>query len=622
MDARVLFVAPFRELAERAALVARERFAAEAEWIRVADGDLTGAVDVARRAAADGVDVVVSRGGTADLIARSVDVPVVHIQVTAMDILHALMENGAYPDKVGIVGFENMLYDCEMLEKLLRIELRAIVIEGERDAAEKIAAAARSGVKLIVGDAVSTKLARRYGLQGEFIRSGKAAIQRALGEALRIARIRRAEQEKAALLRQVVHASAEGIVAVDGADRVTLLNPAAERIFRAARAAVADKPLAEALPGLSRLTGDAPELRRVGGKDYAVKCGVIRVKDELLGRVYTLQNVTQVQQLERSIRKKLHEKGLVARYRLEQIVGVSAACQAMKRKAEKYARTQSTVLVTGESGTGKEVLVQGIHNASARADGPFVAVNCAALPENLLESELFGYADGAFTGARKGGRQGLFELAHGGTIFLDEIGEMPLTLQSRLLRVLQERVVMRVGGDSVIPVDVRVVAATNQNLARMVEEKMFRQDLYYRVNILRVHMPTLSERAEDIPPLARHFVKAMQSVNPRVRAIDAAACAYLRSCRWPGNIRQLVNTVERAMLLSTGEAITRDDAAEAYGEDGEDALPPRSSAATDNLAALERETLRRVLEEENFNYSRAAARLGIHRTTLWRRLKR
>lgn len=228
----------------------------------------------------------------------------------------------------------------------------------------------------------------------------------------------------------------------------------------------------------------------------------------------------------------------------------------------------------------------------------------------------------------------MFELAHGGTLFLDEIGEMPLSLQSRILRVLQEREVMPLGGESIIPVDVRVIAATNQNLAQMVKDGTFRSDLYYRLNILRIHMPTLAERREDIPLLAECMVKNMQEINPQIKAISREAKVFLQNRNWQGNIRQFVNLMERIMLLADGSIITKDDVIAAYEDDKEDldiSIAPevereeRKIYVRDNkknLAEMEKDLLAEVLVEENYNYSKAAKRLGIHRTTLWRKLKK
>jgi len=627
MEARILFVAPFASLATLAEEVVAERFVSSAHLIKIVKGDLQECIAIVKQAVEDGVEVIVSRGGTATLIKKNVNIPTVHIQVTVMDVLRALRQSGEYPEKIGIAGFENVIYGCEDLATLLGITFVEIPLKNADEAPEKIAAAAQNGVKLIIGDAISTKLAARIGVQGVLIQSGKEAIYKAINEAELIAKIRREEQEKSELLRTVIDTSIEGIIATDIDGKITILNPMAERIFQVSHLEAIGNQLQTVIPQfLLPKHGDHIEkmadVQRIGDKTLTIKYSEIKIKDENIGIIYNFQNVSQLQQLEQNVRKKLHTKGLVARIIMSDIVGSSPVCYALKRKATKYALTQSTILITGESGTGKEMLVQSIHNVSTRANGPFVAVNCAALPENLLESELFGYEEGAFTGAKKGGRQGLFELAHGGTLFLDEMGEMPLSLQSRLLRVLQEKAVMHLGGDTVIPVDVRIVAATNQNLGKLIAENKFRQDLYYRLNILRIHMPTLSDRIEDIPLLAKEMIKKMNHSNEKVKGINLEARDYLKQRDWPGNIRQLANTMERAMLLSNGPTITKQDIMEAYDEEGESIGEETAEkhTGTDSLAMVEHNTLLRVLLEEDYNYSRAAARLGIHRTTLWRKL--
>ena len=264
------------------------------------------------------------------------------------------------------------------------------------------------------------------------------------------------------------------------------------------------------------------------------------------------------------------------------------------------------------------MFAQGIHNLSIRRNGPFVAVNCAAVPENLLESELFGYEEGAFTGAKKGGKAGLFEMAHQGTLFLDEIGEMPLVLQSRLLRVLQEREVMRIGGDRIIPVDVRIVAATNQNLSELAAVRKFRPDLYYRLDILRLTVPPLRERAEDVGLLADHFLRKFSAQNWRRLGFTEKALQLLKEYSWPGNVRQLANVVERTALLAESAVIDEQGLLEAFPDIRAEVAAPSGVRLED----VERRTIEQVLWEEAGNYSRAAKRLGINRTTLWRKLRK
>ncbi len=270
------------------------------------------------------------------------------------------------------------------------------------------------------------------------------------------------------------------------------------------------------------------------------------------GAYINIQEITYIRQLEQNLSKKLRQKGQIARYELEDIITSSDRMIKCKSFSKKIAKTELTVLITGESGTGKELLAQSIHNASDRKKQPFIAINCAAMPENLLESELFGYESGAFTGANKEGKRGLFEQANHGTIFLDEIGDMPLHLQTKILRVLQERQVMRIGGESVIDIDVRVVAATNKCLAELISEGKFRDDLYYRLNVLPIRIPSLRERKEDIILLLKHFMKRNLEIGSCVEEI-------LQNYNWNGNIRELKNVALYIDTLCEGEYVALND---------------------------------------------------------------
>ncbi|WP_196607486.1 sigma-54-dependent Fis family transcriptional regulator [Pectinatus frisingensis] len=625
MQAQILFVAPLSDLAELAVTVIEEKFPQKKKLFHVVKADLQEAETLVKNAEDNGIEVIVSRGGTASLIEKKVELPIVYIQVTVTDILQALLKVGKYPENIAVAGFGNMIYGCDELGKILHINFTEILLNNLNEASPKIAAAVSNGVELVVGDAISAKMASKYGIKSTFIQSGKESIYRALQTAVLIASIRREEQRKTEQLRSVVDESHDGIIAVDQNWHVSILNPIAEKIFKLSHFDVKGKNFGEFFPELSAAHSDEKDnLIKINEKQYAVRKAAICVRGNNQGYIYNLQNISEVQKLERSIRKKLSVKGLVAKYDIDDIIGKSKACLNMKRKAAKYALTQSTILITGESGTGKEMLVQSIHNLSVRAKGPFVAINCAALPENLLESELFGYVEGAFTGARRGGRQGMFELAHGGTLFLDEIGEMPLPLQSRILRVLQEREVMPLGGEAIVPVDVRIIAATNKNLAAMVAAGTFRNDLYYRINILRIHTPSLRERVEDIPLLAKYFLNSMHDKNPRIIGISEEAVKYLVQCDWPGNIRQFANMMERILLLTTGNMITTDDVVDACEDDSRmsDEFSESKKKKNENLLQIENDMLKEVLKEENFNYTKAAKRLGIHRTTLYRRLRK
>ena len=303
--------------------------------------------------------------------------------------------------------------------------------------------------------------------------------------------------------------------------------------------------------------------------------------------------------------------------RFEEIVGQSRALKAILKQVETVAPTDSTVLILGETGTGKELLARAIHDLSSRRQGAFVKLNCAAIPTGLLESEMFGHEKGAFTGAIAQ-RIGRFELAHRGTMFLDEVGEIPLELQTKLLRVLQEREFERLGSSRTIRTDARLVAATNRDLPAMVEERRFRADLYYRLNVFPISAPPLRERREDIPLLARYFVQQnARRMNKRITSIPAATMQALARYRWPGNIRELQNFVERAVILSPGPKL--------LAPVSELARPSALHGPVATLAEAERDAIQRALREAGGKVAGergAAARLGMKRTTLQAKMRK
>ena len=320
------------------------------------------------------------------------------------------------------------------------------------------------------------------------------------------------------------------------------------------------------------------------------------------------------------------------RFGFANIIGKNARMQEIYRLIEKVAPTPASVLITGESGTGKELVARAIHVNSPREKGPFISVNCAALPETLLESELFGHERGAFTGATAL-RKGRFELADSGTLFLDEIGDIPLPLQSKLLRVLQERSFERVGGDRSINVDVRIITATNRDLKNEVDEGRFREDLYYRLNVLHIHMPPLRERADDIPMLTEHFINKFAKMlsKPDLR-ISGEALRYLVGLPWAGNVRELENTIERAAILCSNDVIKPEDVHPDMVSEKEETcwspdvdlekFLPANLPLPDVLSGVEERMVKRALEEADYVQARAAEALGITKSLLQYKIKK
>jgi PAS domain S-box-containing protein len=325
---------------------------------------------------------------------------------------------------------------------------------------------------------------------------------------------------------------------------------------------------------------------------------------------------------------KLYEQELInlrsTRYTLDSIIGNSSDMKSLKQEAGKAAGNQFPVLITGKSGTGKELFAQAIHHASSRRLYPFVRINCAAIPKDLLESELFGYAKGAFTGARSKGKPGKFEQADMRTIYLDEIGDLTLEMQPKLLRVLEEREFERVGGTRFIRPDFRLIAATNQDLERMMSEGRFRKDLFYRLNVIPLHIPQLKARREDIMPIARHLLKqtAGEALLKDI-GISRNAQRALVSWKWPGNVRELSNALERALSTLEGDTIGLYDLPfYLQGDPKTPAMNKGSSPLREVLALAEAKAIRQALSESKNNKALAAKFLGIHRTLLYKKMKR
>lgn len=354
----------------------------------------------------------------------------------------------------------------------------------------------------------------------------------------------------------------------------------------------------------------AIEAVKTGAFDYILKTPSL--VDELRLAVNRAVELRVIRQENRSMRRQL-KRGL------ESLLGQSPAMKALKDLIATVASTGSNILITGESGTGKELVARAMHACSTRREGPFVPVNCGAFPETLLESELFGYMKGAFTGATSN-RQGLLEAAGGGTLFLDEIGEMSLAMQVKLLRSLQERTVRPLGGSSEVPVDVRLITATNRNLQKAVEDKSFREDLYYRISVIPVEIPPLRERSEDISLLATHFLNEFsKKMGKHLTGISRDALTMLESYAWPGNVRELENTIERAVALEKGEEITLRSlpdklcgpSATPMSERAEPLVPSEGVKFDERIGSVERSYIQAALQQSGGVRTRAAELLGM-----------
>ena len=614
-------------------IVAEYRDRAE---IEVVDGSFEVALDLARKRLDDGlVDVFVSAGSNASLLRSGIGAPVATIQLSGFDILQALIKASATADRVGIVMYGHTLPELESVKGLLNINIHQYAYQTPDSARECIRRLRTDGIGVVVGSSLVVELAENAGLIG-LLAYSHASIRQGFEDALELARVAQLEAGRYDQLNTVLHTLQDAVLAVNKSEKIIAINPAMQRILGVARPPRLGEPLASVTADLSlreTLERGQPEhgvVLRLQGRDWIANRTPIHENGQTTGAALTLYDARTIHEADNSLRIQHRRSDQAARHRFESLAGQAPAFLRAIARARRYATTDYSVLITGESGTGKELFAQAIHNASPRARRPFVAINCAAFPEALLESELFGHEEGAFTGARRGGKRGLFEAAHTGTLFLDEIGDMPLTLQTRLLRVLQERRITRLGSVTSIPVDVRVIAASHQPLLQMVSERQFRQDLYYRLNTLTLALPALRDRGGDIWTLAEYLLT--QSLA-RIGTPGIAASEVLSKLgeamlqhHWPGNVRELENICDRlAVYLHQYNRIETVEWEELRQECPElfathiQLDQVSGSTAPQQHTQLDRHTLAlAALERHGGHPGAAAAELGISRSTFWR----
>ncbi|ODA40833.1 sigma-54-dependent Fis family transcriptional regulator [Desulfosporosinus sp. BG] len=428
------------------------------------------------------------------------------------------------------------------------------------------------------------------------------------------------------LLSAATESVTEGLLAIDNEGRIIHLNPAAQKIFGLSEKIESGQLLKSILGPNEKFSEMADQLLWKTDVEIVHDQGRDRIhctcsarpfskKDgSMAGVVFTLREMNKVRRLVNRM------VGATARFYCKDIIGESEVMKNALKLIPVAANSRSNVLLTGESGTGKELFAQAIHNHSSRSEGPFVAVNCAALPRELIQSELFGYNEGAFTGAKRGGNPGKFEMANEGTIFLDEIGDMPIELQVNLLRVLQERKVTRVGGEKVIPINIRIIAATNKDLVKAVKEGRFRQDLYYRLHVLSIQIPPLRERGRDIELITFHLINVFsEHLDKEIKGVEPEFLEVICNYSWPGNIRELQNAVEYAMNVAEGEYLSVHD------------LPNdircqpmfmQNVGKVISLTEIERITVESTFNKFNGNITQTARALGIGRNTLYDKLRK
>ena len=585
-------------------------------------------------------DVAIARGFTAHTLQKRGFLSA-ELKVSGYDVIAAIdkCRKMGPVKKIALVGAFNMIYGSENAEAIYpELKITGYPIMDETMLEEKIQQAIADGNDAIVGGYTSTLIAKKYHIPTVMIESGRESVNNAIAEAKVVAEVAFREKEKSNEIANIMNYSFQGIISTNRQGYITFANTYCHTLLKRVKTSFIGHSIQEFFPDIPVrqviVHGKKilSELQYTQGIPLLINCVPIKGEYDNAGCVLTFQNAAQIQAEEGQIRKKLHQSGFKSKYRFSHIIHNSALMDAIISDAVNFSYSDSNVLIYGETGTGKELFAQSIHDSSPRKNNPFVAINCSALPENLLESELFGYVEGAFTGAAKGGKMGFFEIAHRGTIFLDEIGDISPKLQSRLLRVLQEKEITRLGDDTVIPVDVRVISATNKNLKEAVANGEFRQDLFYRLDILELNLPPLRKRGNDIVLLLNHYINfEHERTGCRLSTLSEQAIQALTAYSWPGNIREMRNFCERLCILCQKETADLDDIYRALPDilDSQTDLTEQnmtsasqSEAESDILVYDERTEILKALANFRNNRTKAAEYLNMHPSTLWRKMKK
>lgn len=577
-----------------------------------------------------GTKVLISMGVSLYVLRKQVQVPVLDLAFSGHEIVTAVKLALDGSTNVVHLGSQEMYHFIQKSLSSLNLPQDEIAhrdfnsISSDYDT--QVIRVLQEGFDCIIGGSRTVKVARGLGVKGVAFNIDEIMVENIIHNATFIRDFQAEQERKTHFMETILRCSSEGLILVNERNRITTVNAAGAEIFDAPPEELIGRDIDNVLSenDLIDVFKERPQLHEISNKERIVVLHrePVAVNGRITGEVVSIRKVTDVEKLEHKIQKNLSYNGYQAKYTFKDIVGSSNEIEKAKRIAHCYSKYDSTILITGETGTGKELFAQSIHNESTRKGGPFVAVNCAAFPESLIESELFGYDKGSFTGAVKEGKSGLFERAHGGTIFLDEISELPINLQSKLLRVIQEREIVRVGGSKVVPIDVRIISSSNKNLLQLVESKLFKEDLYYRLSVLELQIPPLRLRREDIRLLVVFFMRQNNKyLNTHYDSIEPGALLLLEGFSWKGNIRELRNIMERVMVLSSGPVITEENIRLAVNIAARTEPAKALESGPMSLKDYEKMLIEKTLKDCNGNRGEAAKLLGISSTTIWRKLK-
>lgn len=552
-------------------------------------------------------------------------------------IIKAFKKAAGLADRAAFISPVEETHDIRFYETLTGLKIDIFYASDLSDYRRHCARAKQMGHSVVVSGSYTFQIAREYGLTPVFLFSDEDIFHDAYTRALETFRYNQSLEEKVSQLDIISQKSDDCIMLINNSHHLTFSNKATTEKLGLEAPAIAGRHISELFgfidAGVLNNNEDSEIIGNFGREQILATLHPVRVGGRTAGTVLFVKKTREIAALDTRVRQKMRHKGFTARYRFDDILGSSPAIRACRDMAMRYAGSDAPVLIYGKTGTGKELFAQSIHNSSPRQLFPFVAINCATLPSDLMESELFGYVKGAFTGARAKGKQGLVDQAHLGTLFLDEVDSLPISLQAKLLRLLQEKEFIRVGGDELIPVDIRVIAACNRRPDEDPDTPLIRQDLFYRLSVLYLELPDLSQRPGDIPLLFMHFLEHSDPglaslVSEQSRDVEGG----LSHLPFKGNLRELQSIATRFACLwdkgkAAGDAAYTATLLQSCCQAGTTVSPgPRICPApagtlAQAMASAEKQLLEDAREKWNGSHQSMADQLGIGRTTLWRKLK-
>lgn len=503
-----------------------------------------------------GVKAIIARSGGFFHSFGKVNIPLIRLKITAIDILQAINKAIMYNKKIVLFLWDEIYFEKQDWTNILKTSIKIERFKNKDEIIKKIDKYRYIKDEVVViGGGIAFNYCKKLNIDTVFLNASKDSLYETIKYTKDLIDNLESEKYWSQVLKNILNGVHDAIIVIDNDFKIVIFNEKAKKLLKKENEVIGKK-INEVFSNMNFLSeyltkkkDSYGEVRYLNNLVLTTNTSIIEVDGKIYGALCSFQDITKLQNLEKKIRYQINKKGLIAKYNFNDMIAKDSNMINTIKKARRIGMSDFTVIIYGESGTGKEMIAQSIHNISNRRSGPFVAINCAAISENLLESELFGYEEGAFTGARKGGKPGLFELAHKGTLFLDELNSIPLNLQGKLLRVLEEQEVMRLGSDYVIPLDVRIIAAANEELKEKVYDKTFRRDLFYRLNMLELKIPPLRNRKDDIIPLFEHLIHILNEDNNNI-SLSEEDKESLINYNWPGNVRELRNIVQRYLLFN------------------------------------------------------------------------